>query len=131
MKALTLRLAFDEDAVHPMHAFVAEHPEYGSTRLLQWNPHADETTVMLFHVDGPEEPFLSTLGEVETAEVVEPSAAGGDGFYLYVRERPAGSGRELIDAYAGEEVDVAPPIVYDVDGSMRFTVVGDAETLQR
>lgn len=132
MKSLTLRLDPDDAGVHPMHAFVADHGAYGPTRLLQWNPHVEERTVLLFHVDGPADPFLSVLEGVETADVVEPAEVTGlDGFFLYVRERLDGPARELVRAYANEDVVVVPPVVYDVDESIHLTVVGDAGAVQR
>jgi predicted DNA binding protein len=132
VKTLTLRLDPDDDGLHPMHAFVAEHRAYGPTRLLQWNPHVDETNVLLFHVDGPREPFLSVLDDAGTADVVEPARRSAfDGFYLYVRERLEGSARGLVAAFADEDVVVVPPVVYDVDESIRLTVVGVADAVQR
>jgi hypothetical protein len=132
VKTLVLRLDVDGALTHPMHAFVAERPEYGPTRLLQWNPHGLEANVLLFYVDGPREPYLSALEDVETARAYEPSdAAGVDGFYLFTRERLTGGDRELFAAFTDEDLVVLPPIVYDVDGCIRLTVVGDADALQR
>ncbi len=132
MKTLALRLDFDEAVTHPMHAFVAGSPEYGPTRLLQWNPQFRGTNVLLFYVDGPREPFLSVLDDVATTRVVEPGdPTGAGGFYLFVREQLAESGRELVGAFADEDVVVVSPVVYDVDGSVRLTVVGNADALQR
>ncbi|MFB6123404.1 MAG: helix-turn-helix domain-containing protein [Haloferacaceae archaeon] len=132
MKSLTLRLDPGEAGIHPMHAFVADDPAYGPTRLLQWNPRVDVRNVLLFHVDGPTEPFLSALDDVGTADVVEPAEMTAlDGFFLYVRERLDGPARELVRAYAGEDVVVMPPVVYDVDESIRLTVVGVADAVQR
>lgn len=132
VKTLALRLDPDEASTHPMHAFVAERPEFGPTRLLQWNPRIGETNVLLFHIDGPPEPFLPALDGVDTAEVVEPSAESTvDGFYLYVRERLTERDRGLVEAFADENVVVLPPVVYDTDGSMWFSVVGTGDALGR
>lgn len=132
MKTLDLRLDPDGAATHPMHAFVAERPAYGPTRLLGWNPRLGETNVLLFHVDGPPEPFLTALDGVDTAEAVAPSDGSGvGGFYLYVREELAGADRGLVAAYAGEDVVVVPPVVYDTDGTIRLSVVGTAGAVQR
>ncbi len=110
----------------------AEHSAYGPTRLLQWNPHVGETNVLLFHVSGPREPFLSSLADVATAEFVDSSVASDvGGFYLYVREQLEGSARALVDAYAGENVVVMPPVVYGVDRSIQLTIVGNSNALQR
>ena len=101
-------------------------------KSLQWNPHVGETNVLLFHVSGPQEPYLSTLVDVATADFVDSSAASGvDGFYLYIREQFEGSTRALVDAYAGESVVVIPPVIYDVDRSIKLTIVGDSSALQR
>jgi predicted DNA binding protein len=37
----------------------------------------------------------------------------------------------LVEAFAGEEVVVVPPVVYDVDRSMRFSVAGASAALGR
>lgn len=130
MKTIALRLDPDEASRHPMHAFVAEHPDFGPTRLIQWNPRIGERNVLLFHIDGPPEPFLPVLDGVDTAEVVEPSAESAvDGFYLYVRERLTERDRGLVEAFADENVVVVPPVVYDTDGAMRFSVVGTGDAL--
>lgn len=132
MRTLSLVLDFNEAAIHPMHDFVAEHPEYGPTRLLQWNPRIPDRNALLLHVAGPREPFLSVHAQRAPAEVVESSgAAGTDGFYLFVSERLEGSARELVGAFADQDVVVAPPVVYDVDGTVRLTIVGGNDALQR
>jgi predicted DNA binding protein len=132
MKALELRLVQSEDGTHPMHEFIMNHSEYSSTQLLQWNPQVDSPTVFLFHINGPREPFLSELANIETAEVVEPSPAmTTDGFYLYVQEEANEGAKELVGAFAGEDIVIIPPVVYDADGSIRITVVGVDAAVQR
>jgi hypothetical protein len=132
VKTLTLRFDLDDASTHPMHAFVVEHAAYGPTRLLQWNAHPGETTALLFYVDGPVEPFRSELASATSAAVVETAPEERlDGFYLFVRERLDRGPRDLIEAYAGEDVVVVPPVVHDVDGTIQLTLVGSAESIQR
>lgn len=132
MKALALRLVPSEDVTHPMHKFITKHSEYGATQLLQWNPKVDDPTIFLFHINGPQEPFLSELADAETAEVTEPSpATNTDGFYLYVQEEADGNDIEIMSAFAEGNIVVVPPLVYDIDGSIRVTVVGVASAVQR
>lgn len=131
MKTLTLELALDESARHPLHEFVTTHDAYGPTRLRQWNPQA-AASALLFYVDGPREPFLSRLADVPTTEFVEAAPAPGrDGFFLFVSERLDDTDRRLVDAYADEDVVVVPPVVYDVTGDVHLSVVGTADALQR
>jgi predicted DNA binding protein len=131
MKALALQLVPNGDVTHPMHEFVAEHSAYGATRLLQSSTQDDGTTVFLFYIDGPQEPFLSALDDAKTAEVATPSPAVTDGFYLYVQEHLDDHTLDLVSAFAEENVLVIPPVVYDVDGTIRVTVVGVAAAVQR
>jgi hypothetical protein len=132
VKTLTLRFDLDDASIHPMHAFVAERPEYGPTRLLQWNSQSGESTVLLFYVDGPVDPFRGELESVTAASVVETSTNGGqEGFYLFVREELDRGPRDLIGAYAGEDVVVVPPVVHDVDGTIQLTVVGSSAAVGR
>lgn len=132
MKTVVLELGIDEALVHPMHAFVADHPAYGPTRLLQWNPHGFEANVLLFYVDGPREPFAEAIADVPSAQAVEPSTTPGeDGFYLFVKERLDGGDRALVESFTDGDLVVVPPIVYDTDRSMRLTVVGRSGAIQR
>jgi predicted DNA binding protein len=126
-----LCIELDKRAIHPMHAFVCGHDAYGPTRLLQWNPHFGETNVSLFYIDGPREPFLSSMDDRADADIVESSAPLEDnGFYLFVREELDDESRQLIQAYTDEDVVICPPVVYDTDETMRISVVGTKHAIQ-
>ncbi|EMA45024.1 helix-turn-helix domain-containing protein [Halococcus saccharolyticus] len=130
MKYLELRLQQSEDVIHPMHEFVAAREEYGSYRLLQWNPAVGETNTMIFAVEGEPEPYAAALETVETALEFEIVPGEGETFYVYVRERLAAEARQLTDAFTHGSLVVMPPLEYRSDRTIDLTVVGSADALQ-
>lgn len=131
MKTLTLELGFELSAIHPMHEFVAEHDAYGPTRLLQWNPQIPDQNVLLLHIAGPRDPFLSMLASDGDATVIEESdAEGTEGFYLFVRETLDTVEQALIGAFAEQNTIIKPPLIYDTDGTLKLTLVGTSSSLQ-
>ena len=131
MKYLQLRLGQSDEIIHPMHEFVAEHDEYSSYRLLQWNPAVGETNTMIFHAEGPPGPYESALEDVSTILDHEIVTAEGNAFYLYVRERLDAGAKRLTDAFTHGSLVVMPPIEFRSDRRIGLTVVGTATSLQR
>jgi predicted DNA binding protein len=130
MKYLDVRFQQDDDAIHPMHEFVAEREGYGPSRLLQWNPAAGETNTMIFHVEGDPEPYAAALDDIETITEYGTAPAEGEAFYVYVCERLDTTARQLTDAATREGLVVMPPVVYRTDRAIDATVVGTAASLQ-
>jgi hypothetical protein len=131
MKYLRLHLGQDSSVIHPMHEFVASHEAYGSYRLLQWNPAVGQTNTMIFHAEGPPDPYADALDDVETVLEHEVLPADGEAFYVYVRERLNAGARRLTDAFTRGSLVVMPPIEYRNDRTIGLTVVGTATALQR
>jgi hypothetical protein len=132
MRSLSLRLRFDEQSVHPMHAFISDDDRYGPTRLLQWNPTGRGTNLMVFRVAGPEAPYTSALDEspsVQYYETTDASTPEG-GFSLLIEDSITDIARDIVDAYTDERVVIVPPVVFYPDRSADLELVGPNPALQ-
>jgi hypothetical protein len=113
-----------------MHRFVADDEAFSSYRLVHWSFSGGET-VLLFHVVGDQDRYEAALEAVADIIDVEVSSQGPSSFTVYVRDEPDATARELLDAFAVEPVVAVPPLEYREDWTVRFSVVGTGEALQR
>lgn len=136
-----VRLAVDQDPEvrHPMHQFVVAHDGYEVSRLLevsysQWGD-SDEgfgVQTALFHVTGsPVEPYEAALRETEEVIEYELSRRDDDSFYLYVRGEHTDADDRLVEAFSQQGLVLEMPVEFRADGTMRVTVIGPGETVQR
>ncbi len=132
MRSLTLRAHLSDDLLHPMHAFVVDHEAFDRTELLHWSPAVEETNAMVFRVvGGDHEAYAAALEQTEQILDYRLGDVRSDRFYLYVRDEQTPADRRLTDPVAGTNLVVVPPVVYDDDRTIRFTLVGTDEELQR
>ncbi len=132
VRSLSVRLRFEDAAIHPMHAFVSEDDRYGPTRLLQWNVTSRGTGLMVFQVTGPRDPYTATLDATPNVESYETvSMAGGSGqFAVLVEDAVAEAAGGIFDVYDGEDVVTVPPVVFRTDRSADLQLVGRTGALQ-
>lgn len=126
MRSLLLRLQFDERTIHPMHAFISADDRYGPTRLRQWNVTSRETSLMVFQVAGPREPYTAALDatpNVRSYEAVELGLAD-DRFAVLVEDEITADVTGLFQAYADTDVVTVPPVVFNTDRSADLQLVG-------
>lgn len=114
---------------HPMHQFLVDRDGYEASRLLYGRRYDDEHA-LLFYVDGPREPYESALEEVTSVLAYELAPCRDESFYLYVRERLAGSDRTFVEAVEQPGLIVIPPLEYRADGTIRMTAVGPDDAIQ-
>ena len=133
MRSLSLRLFFDEDGIHPMHAFISDDDRYGPTRLLQWNPTAHGTYLMVFRVAGPKNPYIEALEHSPSIRYYETTAVSstGSGFSVLVEDEITDIARQIVETYADERVIVIPPVVFYPNRSADLQFVGENPSLQR
>jgi predicted DNA binding protein len=131
MKTLRLRLELDGTIINPMHAFVCRHEAFSRSHLLHWNAGADGTVSMIFHVEGEApEAYAEALGEAASVVESEVSVRDDRSFYVYVRDDLRDADRRLLATYRGNSLVVVPPVTYEGDRSMLFTLVGTADAVQ-
>jgi hypothetical protein len=114
---------------HPMHGFVVEHEEYEVTRQLSRHRYAEDEHAVLFHVEGPVEPYRSAIAEVPSVIEFEIAPCPDGSFYLYVRDRITGGDRRLLDAFSQSGLVLTGPVEYRSDGTVRLLVVGPSDAV--
>ena len=114
---------------HPMHQFVVDREAYGPARLLRREA-GESTHAMLFHVEGPVDPYRAAMDERPEVLAYECSPCPDDSFYLYVREELAGQDRAFSGAFTQPGLLLLMPVEYRTDGTVRLTAVGPADAVQ-
>lgn len=130
MRYLELTIQQSADDRHPMHQFVVEHDEYTVARQLYHHQYAADEHALLFHVEGPLDPYRNTIRELPSVVEFETTPCSDESFYVYVREQVTEPDRELIDAFAQPGLILAHPIEYCPDKRIRLTVLGPTEAIQ-
>jgi len=140
MKYVRLALDQDSEVRHPMHQFVVAHDGYEVSRLLevsysQFGGDADAgfgIQTALFHVTGsPVEPYEAALQRTEEVIEYEISHRDDESFYLYVRGEHTDADDRLVAAFSQQGLVLMMPVEFRADGTMRATVIGPGETVQR
>ena len=122
----------DADVRHPMHQFVVEHDGYEASYLVRGNEVGSDVQTLLFHVDGyPPDPYRAALERAESVVEYAISTCPDETFYLYVRDRPPETDRDLVDGLLQVGLVLVSPVAYRADGTVEFTLVGPGETVQR
>lgn len=137
MKAVRVSIDLGPDARHRMHQFVVDHDGFEASRMLQVDYSdvgGDDFGVQtaLFHVVGtPIESYEAALRETDI--VVEYDIARDDdrSFYVYVRGEHTDHDDRLVAALRQAGLVGMMPIEFREDGTMRLTLIGPGETVQR
>ena len=130
MRYLEVSVEQSADERNRMHQFVVEHDAYDVTRLLHRERYADDGHTMVFHVEGPTDPYESALVAADHLRDYAISECTDESFYLYVSADLAGDDRSFADAFSQPGLLVVPPVEYRDDGSIRLTAVGPAGAVQ-
>jgi hypothetical protein len=130
MRYLRVSIHQSPSVRHPMHEYIVETEGYTVSRLLQMAPPAGGSHAMLFHIEGPPQPYESVIEDVDRVIEYELSPCPDDSFYLYVRERLSDQDAAFLEAFSQPGLVGLTPVEYRADGTVRLTVVGPAETLQ-
>lgn len=121
-----------------MHQFVVTHDGYEVSRLLQVEYSGDgpdaESGVQtsLFHVVGS--PIASYEAALQAADQIldyDLSPRDDESFYLYVRSEPTADDNRFVAALRQQRLIVMMPVEYRADGTIRLSLVGPGESVQR
>ncbi|AHG04267.1 bacterio-opsin activator [Halobacterium sp. DL1] len=129
MKSLELEIEYDEETIHPMHAFVCESPVVEREVLLEGKRDGD-TRTLLFYVEGDRAAYESVLAERPGVREHDVTAEGDDAFYVYTRVENRDAEVPVFEAFDQRTLVVVPPIEFRSDRTARFTVVGHPDDLQ-
>jgi predicted DNA binding protein len=137
-KYVRLSLTHDPAVRHPMHQFVVAYDGYEASNLLQVNYSEDVTDgefgvqTSLFQVVGsPIDPSEAALPQAEEILEYDLSARDDESFYVYVRSEPTDEDERLVGALQQSGLVVMTPVEYRSDGTIRLTLVGPGDAVQR
>lgn len=130
MRYLEVSVHQPPDRRNPMHQFVVDRDGYTVSRLLYRSLYATAENALLFHVEGPRDPYVGVLAEQPFVDEYAVSPRPDGTFYVYVRGEVRPSGREFADAFAQPGVLIIPPVEFRADGTVRVTAVGPATAVQ-
>lgn len=137
MKYVRLSLTLGPDARHPMHQFVVDRDGFEVSRMLEVNYSADGNggfgvQTALFHVVGsPRESYEAALEATETVIEYEITSRDEGSFYVYVRGEHTDTDDRLVAALRQAGLVAMRPVEFHTDGTMRLTVIGPGEAVQR
>lgn len=130
VKFLRLTLRQPPEIRHPMQEFLRESSAVDREELWAWTMVGEERDRLLFYVAGDRDPYREAIDGVESVSSYDLTPAGEDGFYAYVVAEPLAAERPFREAFVGLNLVVVPPVVFDDDGDVRLTLVGDPGALQ-
>lgn len=130
MKYLDLTLHQAERFRHPMEAFIDRSDAISREELVSFNiSGADDEEYLLFYVEGDRERYEAAVANVDSVREYQLTPVDDDSFYAYVVEDTEGTDVGYRRSFDERNLVVVPPIVWPCDGTIRMTVVGDADDL--
>lgn len=130
MRYLEVSVFQSPDERNPMHQFVVEHETYGTTRLLARDRYAATEHALLFHVEGPPEPYVDELANRDSIIEFAYSGCADDTSYVYVSEDMPGEDQAFASAFGQPGLLILVPVEYRPDGTVVVTAVGPAAAVQ-
>jgi hypothetical protein len=130
MKSLRCAVHFEEAAMHPVHRRLTANDALVRDELLHGHDAGDGPDTRLFYVEGDRQAYVDALESTERIVDYEVTPLSADACYAYVRERPSGFDKKLVDAFEAPGLLVVPPVEFRSDGTARLTVVGEPDALQ-
>ncbi len=130
MKYLDLTLHQAERFRHPMETFIDESEAVSREELVSFNiSGADAEEYLLFYVEGDRERYEAAVSGVDSVREYQLTPVDEESFYAYVVEEKRDQYTAYRRSFDERNLVVVPPIVWPCDGTIRMTVVGDADDL--
>jgi predicted DNA binding protein len=116
-----------EDEIHPMYGVLTGAPFVERATALQWN-YTDDALGILHYVVGDPDALEAAMREFPEVVGYDIERVDERSCYVYVRDATTGPLRDLFDPVASGGLVVVPPVEYDPDGTVAFSIFGpDAE----
>lgn len=131
MKHVRLRITADgrEAEIHPMYDLLANAPFVEYATAMQWNFIGDELD-MLHFVEGDRTAFEDQLENIPEVVGYETETAGAEAFYTFVRAETTPAIRQLWDVTLERALVSLPPVEYNPNGTVTFSMFGPSEMIQ-
>lgn len=127
MRYCELHLRQPEWMEHPMQQFLREGDVVEFEELLSFNPmRGHDVEYALFYVAGAIEPYREAIDDVDSIRRYTLTSVDDGAFYSYVCQETRKEDVAFREAFEELELVVLYPVVYDGDGTVRMTLVGEA-----
>lgn len=131
MKHIRVRLRTDRaDEIHPMYAVMTGAPFVDRATALQWNYTGDALGI-LHYVVGDAEKLESKMQEIPEVVGYDIERVDERSCYVYVRDDTTDALREMFGPISSGGLIVVPPIEYEPDGSVVFSMFGPDVEIQQ
>lgn len=131
MRYLDVRLRQPDWMLHPMQEFIRNEDVVRYEELLAWNLLADEgIEYELFYVEADREPYEDAVRAVSSIRDYEIEPIDDASFHVYACQETREDDVRWREAFAALNLVVVPPVVFDRDAAMHFTLVGAGEDLR-
>ncbi|MFB6139332.1 MAG: helix-turn-helix domain-containing protein [Halosimplex sp.] len=118
-----------EADIHPVYDLWVNAPYVDRSRALQWNDDGDSLGI-LHYAEGDADAFEAAIADVPEVLGYDLERAGGNAFYVYIRDATTASLQELFGSLLTGAVVIVPPIVYREDGWVSISLFGADDELQ-
>jgi hypothetical protein len=131
MKHLRARITAGgrEDEIHPMYGVMTGAPFVERATALQWN-YTGEALGILHYVVGDPNALEAAMREIPEVVGYDIERVDEQSCYVYVRDATTDSLRELFGPIASGGLVIVPPIEYDPDGTVVFSIFGPDTEIQ-
>lgn len=116
-----------ERDIHPMYGVMTEASFVERATALQWNYTGDALGILHYVVGDALETAMREIPEVIGYDVARVDARS---FYVYVRDTTTGPLQEMFAPVTTGGILVVPPVKYEPDGTVIFSMFGPDEELQ-
>jgi len=131
MKHVRVRLTAngEESDVHPMYGVLTGASFVERATALQWNFTGDALGIV-HYVVGDIDALEAAIEDISEVQSYETARVDDHSCYLYVRDSTTRSLRELFGPVLSGGILVVPPVRYEPDGSVTFSVFGPEGAVQ-
>jgi predicted DNA binding protein len=126
MRYCRLHLRQPDWMEHPMQAFLRDGEAVDFEELLAYNPmRGHDVEYALFYVAGEIDPYRSAIDDVDSVRRYTLTPVDDGAFYSYVCQETREADVAFREAFEELELVVLFPVVYEGDGTVRMTLVGE------
>lgn len=118
-----------EGDIHPMYGVMTRASFVERATALQWNDTGSALGI-LHYVVGDADALEAAMREIPEVVGYDIERIDGQSCYVYVRDATTDSLREMFGPVSSGGLVVVPPIAYEPDGTVAFSMFGPDDELQ-
>jgi predicted DNA binding protein len=118
-----------EHDIHPMYGVMTEASFIERATALQWNYTGDALGI-LHYVVGDADALETAMREIPEVLDYDVARVDARSFYVYVRDTTTGPLQEMFAPVTSGGILVVPPVKYEPDGTVVFSMFGPDDELQ-